>query len=117
MTQTTKKIALCIGLFVFLVFIIWAYCFNHDDKVITPPPVKENITVQSFQTEIGWGYRIVIDNKTFINQPFIPVIGGHKGFPTRESAEKIGQIIVERLKNHEKPIITVTDLKNSDLIR
>jgi hypothetical protein len=84
---------------------------------VIPSKVEENITVQCYQTEIGWGYRIVVNDKTFINQPFIPVIADHKGFPTKESAEKIGQIIVERLKNHEKPIITVTDLKNSDLIR
>jgi hypothetical protein len=108
MTHTTK-LALYLSLSAFLLIV--ACNFNHDKAQ------QEKIDLQCFQTEIGWGYKILVNNKTYINQPFIPVIPERKGFATREMAEKTGQIVVEKIKNHEKPVITVDDLKNCNVLK
>jgi hypothetical protein len=110
----TIKVPLYLSLSAFL--LIAACNFNHD-KAQQTQQGEEKIDLQCFQTEIGWGYKILVNNKTYINQPFIPVIPERKGFATREMAEKTGQIVVEKLKNHEKPIITVDDLKKCNVLK
>jgi hypothetical protein len=54
-------------------------------------------TVSTFQTENGWGYRIYKQDTLFIEQPSIPGISGHQGFPTEEKAHEIGTLITSKL--------------------
>jgi hypothetical protein len=108
MSRSLNKIILDICIVVLLVAVVVKFISYHNQK-------KGALSVHCFQTQIGWGYEIDIENKKFIYQPFIPVISKHKGFPTKEMAERTGQLIIGKLKNHEKPIITITDLKQIGL--
>ena len=112
MTQITK-VAIYLSLLAFVVISGWIYYLNHDKKA---PLIEEKITLVCFQSKSGWGYRISINNKTYIYQPVIPVISTQKGFPSEETAEKTGEIVVERLKKHEPPILTLADLQSTGAV-
>ena len=59
---------------------------------------------ETFFTEgIGWGYRILVDGKTFINQPHIPAIQGNKGFSSEEKAMITADFAIEKIKNGISP--------------
>jgi hypothetical protein len=70
-----------------------------------------NYEVELFKSGNGWGYDILVNNKTFIHQPFIPALEGEVPFRDKESAKKTARLVVEKLKNHKSPGITTEELK------
>jgi hypothetical protein len=50
-----------------------------------------------------WGYDILVDNKLTIHQPSIPSLPGNKGFKTREGAEKVAKLVIQKMKKGEMP--------------
>jgi hypothetical protein len=50
-----------------------------------------------------FGYDIFSDGKLLIHQPSIPGMSGNNGFKSRQSAEKVAQLIVKKVKNGEMP--------------
>lgn len=50
-----------------------------------------------------FGYDIFSDGKLLIHQPSIPGMSGNLGFKSRQSAEKVAQLIVKKVKNGEMP--------------
>jgi hypothetical protein len=80
------------------VLLIFAVLFFIVRKVI---PQKENIQLQTFKTSSGWGYDIIKDDKVFIHQEIIPAIEGFKSFITKEEAEKVGKLVLQKIKNKE----------------
>lgn len=71
--------------------------------------------VRAYKVEGGWGYRISVNGKVFIDQSFIPVLQGKKPFPTRSSARETGKMVLERLENRQPYHVTMDDLKTLDL--
>jgi len=67
--------------------------------------------VEIFKSEQGWGYDIVKNNKTYIHQPYMPVVEGQVPFRTRQSARKTGRLVVKKIQNQESPAITLEELK------
>ncbi|QHT67839.1 DUF4907 domain-containing protein [Rhodocytophaga rosea] len=61
--------------------------------------IADEIDVQPFVTEAGWGYVIYMKGKPYIRQDNIPVVEGNKGFSTREKALKAGQLVVYKIKH------------------
>ena len=70
-----------------------------------------------FKTDKGWGYSIIIDNKVFIRQDIIPAVEGNQGFATKEDATKVAELVLNKLKNKEKPIVKKEDLKQLGIIK
>lgn len=89
--QTIKKN----WVYVLLGFAILFFIYR---KVITP---AENIQLKTFKTNTGWGYDIVKDDKLYIHQEIIPAIEGFKSFITKEEAEKVGKLVLQKIKNKE----------------
>ncbi|MDB5223007.1 MAG: hypothetical protein JWN83_1674 [Chitinophagaceae bacterium] len=58
----------------------------------------------------GWGYNILVDNKVFIHQEYIPAIAGKRAFLSKEDAMKTAALAIEKLKKGKQPIITKSDL-------
>lgn len=71
--------------------------------------------VVTFQVPGGWGYKIKIKGKVFINQPFIPVFPGKNPFPNKRSAKKVGTIVKEKLIHHQRPALTAEDIRKTGL--
>lgn len=76
---------------------------NSNDKLLKIESVA--VPVAS-----GWGYNILVDNKIFIHQEYIPAIMGKKTFANKDDAMKTAAIAVEKLKHGKQPAITQSDL-------
>lgn len=59
-----------------------------------------------------FGYSIYIDGLMYIEQEVIPAIEGNRGFDTREEAEKIAKLAIEKIRQGElPPVISIEELK------
>jgi hypothetical protein len=73
-----------------------------DQKVLTG-------SSESFTYEIipghnkTWGYDILSCKKLIIHQPCIPAVEGNDGFKTREAAENVAKLVIEKMKKGEMP--------------
>lgn len=76
-------------------------------------PQNENIQVKTFQTASGWGYDIIKDDKIYIHQEIIPAVEGFKSFSSKKEAEKVGNLVLQKIKNKEGgglPQVTVEEI-------
>jgi hypothetical protein len=69
------------------------------------------VKVEPYKVSDGWGYQIKVNDKVFIDQPFIPVITRNKPFPSRRTASKAGKIVKQKLINRKMPSLTEEDFK------
>lgn len=74
------------------------------------------IDAYAFKTADGWGYSILINGKLFIKQPYIPAIEGVKSFATQADAERTAQLIVEKLRANQRPVIQKEELQKLHII-
>lgn len=65
--------------------------------------------------EGGYGYKILSGKRTIIVQPFIPVIAGKKSFHTKEDAQQVGNLVLQRIKAGEDFAISRADLKSLEI--
>lgn len=50
-----------------------------------------------------FGYDIFADGKLLIHQASVPGMPGNNGFTTKEGAEKVGQLVIGKIKKGEMP--------------
>jgi hypothetical protein len=64
-----------------------------------------NLGCQPFQVSAsgGWGYDIVDNDKRLIHQDRIPGVPGTQGFASREDAIKVGQLMIDKMKQGTFP--------------
>lgn len=76
------------------------------------------IELQPIQLSTGWGYEILANGKPYIRQQFIPAIEGHHTFTTKEDALKVGNKVIEKMKQGEQlPSLSVEELKQMGVLR
>ncbi|MES2132740.1 MAG: DUF4907 domain-containing protein [Bacteroidota bacterium] len=61
-----------------------------------------------------FGYDIFADSKLLIHQPSVPGLTGNVGFRTKQSAEKIALLVIEKIRKGEMPP-SVTEKEMRDL--
>lgn len=93
----------------FILFLSWlAYTIFHNTS-------QAGIKVRTYQVQEGWGYQILLKDKVYIDQPFIPVLQGKVAFPDKRSAHQAGKLVKQKLVNHKLPTLTKEDLKTLEL--
>jgi hypothetical protein len=107
MMQTIKKNWIYI-LFTVSILVFGISRFFKDDYKAG----KVELKVKTFQSQIGWGYDITANDTSLIHQDLIPGIAGRKGFATKEDAEKIGNLVLEKIKNKKMPTVSLQDLED-----
>ena len=86
--QTIKKN------WVYILFIVAVITF----AVSKLKPAPNDVELKVIQTKYGWGYEVYKKGKLFIRQENIPVVEGSIAFKTREDAEKVGMLVVHKIK-------------------
>lgn len=71
---------------------------------------NENLNVRLLKTTTGWGYYITNNDKIIIKQTVIPVISKNKSFETKQDALKVGNLVLQKLKDDLSPTVTKKDL-------
>lgn len=101
-------------LLVVLVAVLLAYLF-----VIISAGQKSDININSrvIFLEKGYGYEIVINGKVFIHQEYMPCISGYKLFESKNTAQIVADMVVEKLKNNESPTVSYEELKKAGVIQ
>lgn len=88
----------------FVTACLLAGCINHSDK---------DISYQITSSENGYGYKIYIDGKLYINQPNIPALPGMAGFESEEDASKTAKLAISKIREGiMPPTITVNELRS-----
>lgn len=71
---------------------------------------KEELNVNAFQVNKGWGYIITVNEKTIIKQTVIPAISEQESFKSKEDALKVGNLVLEKIKQNSSPTVSKKDL-------
>jgi len=72
---------------------------------------KNHFTAKVFKGFNGWGYDILVNDSLFIHQEFVPVIAGKKGFSKKEQAVQTAQLIINKMKGNQHPVVTTFELQ------
>ena len=81
---------------------------------------NETLQVKPFTTQQGWGYEIYKKDKRFIHQEIIPAIEGRKTFVSKEEAERVGELVITKMKDGKGgglPQVTVADIDSLKITR
>lgn len=109
----------------------WAYLllllaivFFINKKYLLPNNSLEvktiKVDVKTIKVEKGWGYEIYKDGELFISQKMIPAEEGFKHFTTKEQAQKVADLVAEKIKQGKGgglPQITIEELDSLKIIR
>ena len=82
---------------------------NHKNQV--------KLMVETFKTTDGWGYSILADDSIYIKQSIIPAVQGLHAFASETDAFNVGNLIIKKIKSHQKPTIYIADLKELNIIK
>ncbi len=67
--------------------------------------------MEVFQSNDGWGYNILMDDRVFIRQDIIPALHDVKGFSSKQDAEAVGNLMLSKLKNKKMASVNIEELK------
>jgi len=105
----TKKVLLFILSAIILTVIILTLFVRSENR---------NVNNGAFQLKIGkdtvqslWYYEIYQQDRLMIRQSYIPAVEGAMPFESGEQAEKIGQLVLDKLNNGTTPFLTKEDLQ------
>lgn len=72
-----------------------------------------NLTYQIIEAPNNtWCYDILKEGNLFIHQPSIPGMPGHEGFKTKETAAKVAELVISKMKEGlMPPTVTEEELK------
>jgi len=73
---------------------------------------NRHFSLSLFNSEEGWGYNILYNNKLIIHQPYMPAINGQVVFKNKYTARKTGRLVIKKLQKNQSPGITVTELNS-----
>jgi hypothetical protein len=105
MTKTIKTIWIISTILLILTLVPWKFLHKKDHTD------KEKLKLICFETGDGWGYKIMYNKKQIIYQPFIPAIKERKTFGTKQLAEATGMMVLEKIKMHDKPTLSIEELQ------
>ncbi|GAB3340977.1 hypothetical protein GCM10027299_54850 [Larkinella ripae] len=72
---------------------------------------KPQYKLQTMTTPAGWGYQMVLNGKTVIDQPTVPGQAGQHGFVSEALARRVGERVVAKLRLGQfPPTLSPTEL-------
>lgn len=75
--------------------------------------VEEQTTyTHVFKTESGFGYAIIDHGQILIRQEYIPAIANHQSFCSETDAERVGELVLQKINRNLSPSITRQELQS-----
>nr|WP_299343771.1 DUF4907 domain-containing protein [Allomuricauda sp.] len=69
------------------------------------------LLVEESEDEQGWMYSIYERERLLIRQEIVPVLEGKQRIPSKEVAEQLGRIVLEKIRSKQMPIISETEIR------
>lgn len=79
--------------------LIYFFVLKPQTEKIEPPKDTLEISLETFETEKGWGFDIFMGDKNYIHQEVIPDSVSSKGFQSEEDALTIGEFLIYQMRN------------------
>jgi hypothetical protein len=89
-------------------------------KKDTANPYRDvNLTYKIIPSENNtYGYEILMDGRLYIHQPTIPGLPGNTGFNDKETAMKVADLVISKIKKNEMPpSVTAEELKKLNALK
>jgi len=101
-------------------FVLWILTLVFLISAITSVDYLVSRTQRVFELEVieseeGWGYQILRRGKLLIRQDHIPGIADKRPFKTREDAERVGHLVIQRLDQGKSPRVSKKDLNENGI--
>jgi hypothetical protein len=109
--KTIKGIS--VVLIAILMTIITLFILNSSKSDNHSAPLKKSneYSLETFRINGGgWGYNIVLGDKIVIKQDIIPGIQNSVPFNNKEDAQKVGMLVLNKLKNHKRPTLKIQEI-------
>lgn len=71
---------------------------------------EESIRKKTFHVDNGFGYLIISEEKILIKQSYIPAIQENKPFYSKEDADKVANLVINKLQNKTSPTVSLKEL-------
>lgn len=79
--------------------------------------INSDITISTYKGHNGYGYDVYVYGKLLIHQPHIPAISGNRGFATEADAQKVAELVVNKIKkNILPPSLTIEEMKDVGIV-
>ncbi len=90
--------------------------FGQNKRKETHPPMRIRTKIIP-SINNSFGYEIIVNERTYIRQPSIPSLPGNMGFSNEENAQKVSDLVVQKIRRQEiPPKITIQDLKRLGVV-
>lgn len=73
------------------------------------------VVVRPLKMPDGWGYEVLVNDKVYIRQDYIPAIPSYKRFKTEDEAMVIGKSVADKMKHGRKPVTTVQEIEDAHI--
>ncbi|GET22026.1 DUF4907 domain-containing protein [Prolixibacter denitrificans] len=71
---------------------------------------KRGFAVQVVRYHNEWGYLVKHNGQPFIEQTYYPGLSGKVAFQSKEAAQKVGQLVKEKLEKGKLPSVHLNEL-------
>lgn len=75
----------------------------------------DGVEVVAFKVNEGYAYKILVHDKVYILQEYIPVVTGNTRFCSEEDAYRTGELVKNKLLLNKNPSITMEDLQRLNI--
>jgi len=83
---------------------------QQQKKQIALQMAKANLTYFIIRVpDNTYGYTIFIDGQMYIEQKSIPAVSGNAGFVSKDDAEKVAKLVIEKIRQGEMPPTVSTE--------
>ena len=87
------------------------------------PPSSTYKTLDDFAFKLipvannTWGYQIIVSKRLMIHQRTIPGVPGNEGFKSKEAAEKVAKLVIEKIRSGMiPPAVSLDEMKNLNVL-
>ncbi|MEM6893889.1 MAG: DUF4907 domain-containing protein [Bacteroidota bacterium] len=92
---------IAIAVFIFIVY---------EKKDASPRKDGLQLVVERNPETEGWMYTIYKRKNILVRQKIMPILNGKRPIPTRRTAEALGNIVLQKIRNEQLPVLTKSEL-------
>ncbi|WP_299117432.1 DUF4907 domain-containing protein [uncultured Winogradskyella sp.] len=83
---------------------------NADDK-----KESKGYSLKVIQKDSSWIYVIAKNDKVLIKQEYVPAVKGRRVFKSKEDAEIIGKLVLNKLYRNQTPRLTIDEVMSNSI--
>ncbi|WP_375587329.1 DUF4907 domain-containing protein [Flagellimonas aurea] len=76
----------------------------------------QGLTTEVIKVYQGFGYQIYQGDRLLIQQEFVPALPGRRSFPSAEEANKVAELVVQKIEDGQSPHISLDELKELNVL-